>query len=145
MKIINTENMRNENTKIINKVILISLSLILLLTVATACGGGSKDSKSGSKSDSKTYDVSLIDDATGMRIEPATITVDEGTDVLLKVTNDGTFGHNLSLPDGTKTADLVPYSTAELKVGKVTEDMTLFCSISGHKEQGMHFDIKIKK
>lgn len=89
-------------------------------------------------------DVSLVDTPAGMHIEPSEITVANGTDVVLNVTNDGTVIHNLKPENGEGTADMAPYSSAELPLGKITKDTELNCTVAGHKEAGMVLNIKVK-
>ena len=125
------------------KVLILAMAFILTAAYAlTACGGSKSSSSSGG---SKTVDVSLVDDGTTMSIQPASITVKEGTNLVLKVTNKGTQVHNLKLEDGTGTADLQANASAELEVGKITKDTQVHCAIAGHKEQGMVMDIKVEK
>ncbi|MFN8015404.1 MAG: cupredoxin domain-containing protein [Acidimicrobiia bacterium] len=119
------------------------LSVIFVAVFALSACGGSKSSSSGGST--KTIDVALLDDGTTMSIEPASISVKEGTDLTLKVTNKGTQVHNLKLEDGSGTADLPANAAAELKVGKVTADSQLHCAIAGHKEQGMVLDLTVEK
>lgn len=127
----------------IKKVLLVIL-LVSAMSLVASCGGESKKSES-SEGGSKKYDVSLIDDSSGMRIDPATITVKSGENVVLNATNNGTVPHNLTMDDGMATADIAPYASAEFEVGKITEDTQIHCSIAGHKEQGMVLDIKVEK
>lgn len=121
------------------------ISCLAILTFAVAGCSGDKDSdKKASDSGEKTYSVSLVDAPEGMRIDPAVLTVKKGENVVLKVTNDGTVPHNLTMDDGMATADLVPYSSATFEIGKVDADMTVHCAIPGHKDQGMVMDIKVE-
>jgi len=127
------------------KIIMILLALVVATGLMASCGSDSDKDDKAVSSGGTTYDVSLIDDATGMRMEPATLTVKSGENVVLNVTNDGTVPHNVTMDDGMATADLAVYSSATLDIGKITEDTTVHCSIAGHKEQGMVMDIKVEK
>jgi FtsP/CotA-like multicopper oxidase with cupredoxin domain len=63
----------------------------------------------------------------------------EAGEVILKVTNDGTMVHNLSIPSlGKKTADLAPGATEELDLGTVAAGAyDMLCEIAGHAASGM--------
>lgn len=130
------------------KAIVISTCLTLALTLLVSCGGS--DSKSSNDNDkggekAEAVALSLHDSPTGsMGIDPATVSAKNGDEVVLKVTNDGTMVHNLSVDGGEKTADLQPFSEAELNVGKVTSDVTLYCTIPGHREAGMEMKITVE-
>lgn len=128
----------------ITKVLLIVCCLAILTFAVSACSGDKDSDDKSSDSGEKAYSVSLIDAPEGMRIDPAVLTVKKGENVVLKVTNDGTVPHNLTMEDGMATADLVPYSSATLEIGKVDADTTVHCAIPGHKDQGMVMDIKVE-
>jgi nitrite reductase (NO-forming) len=50
---------------------------------------------------------------------------------------------NLSLDGGPKTPDLKPGQKATLDAGTITKAMTGACSIPGHKEAGMTFEVHL--
>jgi hypothetical protein len=52
-------------------------------------------------------------------------------------------GHNLSMDGGPKTPDLKPHQTATLTLGAVAKAMPGACSIPGHKEAGMTFEVRV--
>ncbi|MBP9114710.1 MAG: cupredoxin domain-containing protein [Acidimicrobiia bacterium] len=132
----------------ITKMAIIALSLVSIAALSTACGSSSddkKESKTSTSTNTKTVKVSLKDDVSGMSVTPASIEVEAGTNLKLVVTNDGTVVHNLSTEDGKfKTADLTPFSSADLEIGKVEKSTELNCAIPGHKEAGMFMNIVVK-
>ena len=121
----------------ITKMAIIALSLVSIAALSTACGSSSddkKESKTSTSTNTKTVKVSLKDDVSGMSVTPASIEVEAGTVV-----------HNLSTEDGKfKTADLTPFSSADLEIGKVEKSTELNCAIPGHKEAGMFMNIVVK-
>lgn len=124
----------------------IALSLVAIITFMSACGGGSSDSgeEESKSADVETIQASLTDDLTAMSVDPSEVTVKSGTDVVVEVTNDGTVVHNFAVDENNKTADLKPFALGTLEVGEVTEDTVLFCTIPGHREQGMEMNIKVE-
>jgi nitrite reductase (NO-forming) len=78
-----------------------------------------------------------------MEVVPKMVEVPAGTPVTLQVVNQGTVTHNLTLDGGPKTPDLKPGGRATLELGTVTTPMTGECSIPGHKEAGMTFEVHV--
>ena len=130
--------------KSVFKTMFIVVCACALALTLTACGGGSEKSSKSDKSSAETVEVSLIDDPTSMSIDPATITVKSGTNLILKATNNGTVPHNISMEDGMATADIAPYADGSLEVGKVNKTTVIFCSIAGHRDQGMEMTIEVE-
>jgi nitrite reductase (NO-forming) len=78
-----------------------------------------------------------------MEVVPKVVEVPVGTPVTLEVVNQGQTTHNLSLDGGPKTPDLKPGQKATLDAGTVSRSMTGACSIPGHKEAGMTFEVRV--
>ena len=58
--------------------------------------------------------------------------------VSLRVTNDGSIPHNLSLVDGPSTPDLSPGDTTTLNLGELDAGTyALLCRVPGHESSGM--------
>jgi len=78
-----------------------------------------------------------------MEVVPKVVEVPAGTPVTLNVVNEGAIPHNLAIGSGPKTPDLKPGGTATLDLGTVTKTMTGECSIPGHKDAGMTFEVRV--
>jgi nitrite reductase (NO-forming) len=78
-----------------------------------------------------------------MEVVPKVVEVPAGTPLTLDVVNQGQTPHNLALDGGPTTPDLKTGQTATLEVGTVTKSMTGECSIPGHKEAGMTFEVRV--
>ncbi len=80
-------------------------------------------------------DISLTEFA----ITPAMPTVSAGSNVTLRVTNNGTMAHNLVFPDtGETTGDLQPGETGTIELtGVEAGEHKFICSIVGHEGSGM--------
>jgi nitrite reductase (NO-forming) len=72
-----------------------------------------------------------------MSISPATVTAAPGTRLVLRVTNDGSMRHDLRLSNGAHTPLLNPGQTTVLDAGVVTESLTGWCTVPGHRAAGM--------
>jgi uncharacterized cupredoxin-like copper-binding protein len=78
-----------------------------------------------------------------MQVVPKVVEVPAGTPVTLNVVNQGAVPHNLTMEAGPKTPDLKPSGTATLDLGTVTKTMPGFCSVPGHKDAGMTFEVRV--
>jgi nitrite reductase (NO-forming) len=78
-----------------------------------------------------------------MAVVPKVVEVPAGTPLTLQVVNEGAVVHNLTLDGGPRTPDLKHGQKATLAVGTVTRSMTGECSIPGHKEAGMTFEVRV--
>jgi plastocyanin len=78
-----------------------------------------------------------------MEVVPKFVEVTAGTPVTLNVVNEGAIPHNLAIGGGPKTPDLKPGGTATLDLGTVTKALTGECSIPGHKDAGMTFEVRV--
>jgi nitrite reductase (NO-forming) len=78
-----------------------------------------------------------------MAVAPDVVEVPAGTPVTLNVVNEGEIPHNLAIGGGPKTPDLKPGGTATLDLGTVTRSLAGECSIAGHKEAGMVFEVRV--
>jgi nitrite reductase (NO-forming) len=78
-----------------------------------------------------------------MAVVPDVVEVPAGTPVTLDVVNQGEIPHNLAISGGPKTPDLKTGGTATLDLGTVTRSLTGECSIPGHKEAGMTFEVRV--
>lgn len=110
------------------------------LEVPSSEGPGLEVSSSGATVRQETVEV----DARNMRFYPDTITVKPGTDLRIKVTNtDNADVHDLVFPNGATSGRLAPSDSAIVEVGVVTESVTGWCSILGHKQMGMELTVNV--
>ncbi len=114
-------------------------ALALVLAVGTAFGGSSTDSigdAAGSATPTgNTTTVSI--EAVGMRFTPGAVHVPAGDRLVLNVTNRDTMVHDLVLATGESTGRIAPGATGSLTVEVLGRTIDGWCSIVGHKQQGM--------
>jgi nitrite reductase (NO-forming) len=80
--------------------------------------------------------------AADMRFSPSVIEVEAGTELVVEVTNvDDAMVHDLVLATGDGTPRLAPGESATIDVGVVGTDIDGWCSIVGHRQQGMTLQI----
>ena len=86
--------------------------------------------------------VALVDALVGFDVSPDTVVIDRGTRLVLEVVNEGDDVHDLALASGPRTSRLDGGESERLKLGKVSGDLSAFCTLPGHKSAGMTLDIR---
>lgn len=80
--------------------------------------------------------------AADMRFTPASIDVPAGNELIIHLTNtDESEVHDLVLANGVDSGRLAPGESTTIEVGVITEDLEGWCSIVGHRQMGMVFDV----
>jgi nitrite reductase (NO-forming) len=74
-------------------------------------------------------------------VEPARIEVPRGSHLLVDVVNGGELEHDLNLQGEAGTDRLPPGATAVADFGVIEGDTQAWCTVPGHREQGMVLDI----
>ncbi|MDU0349418.1 multicopper oxidase domain-containing protein [Actinomyces sp. MRS3W] len=128
--------------------------LLGLLTTgaAVATGAGVALWRSGRAANTGSTDVAATGETTevtvgvkGMRFIPDTIDVPAGNRLLITLDNDSDQVHDLvlQLADGTSvsTGRVAAGTTGSLDAGVVTGPLEGWCSIAGHRAQGMVFHV----
>ncbi|WP_137724223.1 multicopper oxidase domain-containing protein [Prescottella subtropica] len=115
-----------------------ALAVLALVAAVTSGLGGSTttvDAGAGVAATGQTTTVRV--EAKGMRFTPETITVPAGNRLVLDVVNAGDQVHDLVLETGQATGRLAPGASATVDVGVVGRSVEGWCSIVGHRQQGM--------
>ncbi|WP_226435881.1 multicopper oxidase domain-containing protein [Rhodococcus yananensis] len=120
--------------------------LALVVGVTSGLGGGTgtggQDASAGVTPTGETTEVHV--DAVDMRFTPGTVTVPAGNRLVLTVTNTDEQVHDLVLATGQDSGRLAPGESATLDVGVVGADIEGWCSIVGHRQQGMVLSIVVE-
>ena len=123
-------------------VVTIGILGVLALVVALVVGLGKSDGTSSvaATGEAKTVEVMLAE----FSVTPSAIEVPGGTDLTLRVMNDGTMVHDLAMEGGDpKVPQLQPGASAAVHVGAVSTSVKAWCTIPGHKEAGMVLTINV--
>jgi len=78
-----------------------------------------------------------------MTIEPRSIDVPAGTNLVLDVTNRDRGRHDLKVADGPQTRRLAEGESQRLSVGVVTTGLDAWCTVPGHRAAGMTMAIHV--
>lgn len=82
-------------------------------------------------------------EARDMRFSPASVEVEAGDTLVLVVTNVDDTVHDLVLDSGATTGRLAAGASARVDVGVVGRDVAGWCSVAGHRQMGMTFDVVV--
>ncbi|MBL8776385.1 MAG: multicopper oxidase domain-containing protein [Acidimicrobiales bacterium] len=108
-----------------------------LIAVVAADGGGGTAAAGG---DTVTVDVTLTEFA----VDPASIDVAPGTEVIVNVTNAGEMEHDLKADGTTGTEMLAPGESVEgVSLGTFDESSVAWCTVPGHRESGMEMAVNV--
>ena len=133
-----------------HRLLLIACATVLVLAVgglsAFALAGRSPRTVAVRLSGTGTHvvPVALVDTPRGFAVQPNRITVDPGTPLVLDVVNQADEHHDLAVDGGTtRTRMLDPGQSRRLDLGRVTRDVSAWCTLPGHKTFGMTLDIRV--
>jgi nitrite reductase (NO-forming) len=87
--------------------------------------------------------VEIAVEARDMRFEPASVEVAAGDELVLVVTNVDDAVHDLVLDSGASSGRLAAGATTRVEVGVVGRAMAGWCSVAGHRQMGMVFDVDV--
>ena len=76
-------------------------------------------------------------------VKPGQIEVPAGTRLAVDVTNKGDLAHDLNLDGETGTDRLQPGDSQVADLGVIDADAEAWCTVPGHKEQGMLLTITV--
>jgi nitrite reductase (NO-forming) len=119
-------------------VMTMAVALLAVVLVGTdGEGGGTVSAAAGGEP--LVIDVELGE----MYVEPSSVEVPAGTEVIVNVTNAGTMPHDLKLDGEVGTAMLDPGESEQVSLGVVEQTTQAWCTVPGHKEAGMVMDIEV--
>lgn len=78
----------------------------------------------------------------GYRFTPAAIDVPTGNRLVIDFTNTGDMRHDLVLDNGSRSPMLAPGESHEIDAGVIGANVDGWCSVAGHRQLGMVFDIR---
>ena len=77
-----------------------------------------------------------------MRFTPAQVTVNPGDHLIVELVNNDTTTHDLVI-GAARSARIAPGAATELDAGVIGESVQGFCSVAGHRQMGMTFDVVV--
>ena len=114
-------------------IIIVALLAVIGLAVFNSATGR-QDPATVASADAVTVDVSVD----GMAFVPSSIDVAAGSHLVVNFTNTGDQVHDLKI-GREETGRVEPGETVQLDAGVIEESIEGYCTIAGHKMQGMTF------
>lgn len=100
-------------------------------------GGGTTATSGGGDEDVTAVEVVAVE----MRFEPEVVEVPVGDRLVVTLRNEGEMAHDLKLATGPQSGRITPGEELEVDLGVITGDVEGWCTIAGHRAQGMVFDV----
>lgn len=114
------------------------IALLTALAVAFNPGGvPTSTNPIASSGETTTAEIAIH----GMAFAPNSIDVPKGNRLLINITNHDSQAHDLVLSSGATSGRLQPGASATVNAGVITESQEAWCSIAGHRMQGMTLQI----
>src|SRR5262245_20303825 len=118
--------------------------LVAAIAVVTAVSLSDSDDPGGGTAAAGTGETQTVEVALSeFKVEPASIEVAAGTELILEVTNNGQMAHDPKLNGETGTDLIDPGGSATARLGVIQESAQAWCTVPGHKEAGMVLDIVV--
>ncbi len=122
----------------------LAVTLAMLATafgiVAVILAAGDDGSSGTGGGGTETIDVTLTEFA----VDPPSIEVPPGTEVVVNVTNEGTMPHDLKVDGETGTDLLDPGASVEgVSLGVIEATTAAWCTVPGHRAAGMEMTITV--
>jgi len=118
-------------------VMTMAVALLAVALVGTDGEGGSAGAVASGEP--MVLEVELGD----LYVEPSSVEVPAGTELIVKVRNAGAMPHDLQLQGETGTAMLDPGDEEQVSLGVMEQATEAWCTVPGHKEAGMVLDIQV--
>ncbi|MDR7329102.1 multicopper oxidase domain-containing protein [Corynebacterium guangdongense] len=128
----------------------LAIAAVVMLAVLGAAGPGPRDTAGTSASASGATGPAVGEGETltrqvsieGMLFVPNSVEIPAGSTLVLEITNNDSQNHDLQI-NGVNTGLIAPGETVTQDFGAVTESVTGWCTVAGHKAMGMTFDVTV--
>ena len=116
----------------------IALAAVIALAIVNTTSKESQSASSATESGTHTIDVKVD----GMAFVPNHVDVEPGTHLVVNFTNTGDQVHDLKIGDA-ETGRVDPGDTVQLDAGVIESSIEGYCTIAGHRLQGMTFNVNV--
>lgn len=120
-----------------------TFALALVALVVALAGGASTSSTPGSAAVAATGTTEVTIAAGHMVFSPNVINVPKGHELKITLKNTDTMLHDLKLANGAESGRIGAGETVSFSAGVITENMDGWCTIAGHKQQGMTLQVVV--
>ena len=125
-----------------------ALALVIALGIVAAFALAGRLDKTTTESvtggGTKVVRVVLVDAVIGFDVTPDVVVVDRGTHLILDFENEADDVHDLAVDGGSSRTGLLDSGDSErLDLGRVSADIQMLCTLSGHELAGMSLDVQL--
>ncbi|MFP5255240.1 MAG: multicopper oxidase domain-containing protein [Acidimicrobiia bacterium] len=119
--------------------VVMTMAVALLAVVLVGADGDGGSGAAAGSGEPVVLEVELGD----LYVEPSSVEVPAGTELVVNVRNAGATPHDLKLGGETGTAMLDPGEEERVSLGVMEEPSEAWCTVPGHKEAGMVLAIEV--
>ncbi|ARV65891.1 cupredoxin domain-containing protein [Corynebacterium glutamicum] len=119
----------------------ITAGISVLALILAAFGGLNPGVAPVASSNEDVYAVTIT--AGDMVFIPNVIEVPAGKSLEVTMLNEDDMVHDLKFANGVQTGRVAPGDEITVTVGDISEDMDGWCTIAGHRAQGMDLEVKV--
>lgn len=123
--------------------LLAALAAIVATAVLSGCDDVDAADEAAGTEDAGAGDAQVEVVMDEMAYEPERIEVPAGEQVTVRLVNEGTLRHDLVLPGGTESPTVQPGESDVVELGPLESSTTGWCSVPGHRAQGMELMIDV--
>ncbi len=116
----------------------ISTAALLVLGVTTF----NEHSVAADSTENNVAEAGTIIEMQGMRFIPDVVEVPSGEKITLTLVNQDSMAHDLKIAN-VSSGRVLPGNQTTMEIGPITEDTEGWCTIAGHKNQGMILNLKV--
>ena len=119
------------------------VALPVALVLAAGCGADYNDALPPPAGDGESAGGGAVVELSEWAISPAVIDAPAGREFVVDLTDVGEIEHDFTLESGAGTERLQPGDTETADLGVVNEEILAWCSIPGHRENGMEATVRV--
>jgi nitrite reductase (NO-forming) len=119
--------------------------VVIVAMLAAACGNGDSPTDEpaqpavGEENGTVEIDVVMGD----IFYQPESVEIPAGTTLVVNANNEGAIEHDFELEDGQGLGMVQPGESASGELGPFDSSDVAFCTVPGHREAGMEFEINV--
>jgi nitrite reductase (NO-forming) len=125
------------------------LRMTVLLTAAVlalgACGNGDSpgpdNGATPATGENGTVEIDVV--MGDMFYQPDGVEIPSGSTLVVNASNEGMVEHDFEIDGEGDTGLVDPGDSATAEFGPFTEDTVAYCTVPGHREAGMEFEITV--
>lgn len=119
----------------------LALAVAAAVVADPAAAGLGASAGAGVTPTGRVVEVEVV--ARDMRFEPASVSVEPGDRLVVTLANADDVAHDLVLDSGASSGRVAPGGSGRLEVDVVGRSLDGWCSVTGHRQMGMTFQVDV--